>query len=287
MKYCIIGRYNEIGTKGDNRSYFERILASNIKTAFKANNINALIKRHNNRIIAYLEEEFWLKKSQEPIKNVFGISSFSYALEVNNNLEDIKNALHSLISRSNTKNKTFRISARNVGNKRVIDSFEYNRILGSFVEKLTNMKVYLKNYDIEYGIEIMDDKCYIFDNKIQCYGGLPLGSQGTVYCLIENEKSIVATWLMMKRGCTIFPLFLKHNEAISKRLLTSLIKFNNYKELELESFNSIKELAWSVKKNNGILATDETLRSISNIKELDSITTVSYTHLTLPTTPYV
>ncbi|MFH1073150.1 MAG: hypothetical protein V1743_07020, partial [Nanoarchaeota archaeon] len=35
---------------------------------------------------------------------------------------------------------------------------------------------------------------------------LPLGSTGKVACLLRDEADVAAAWLMMRRGCFVFPV---------------------------------------------------------------------------------
>ena len=57
-------------------------------------------------------------------------------------------------------------------------------------------------------LEVRDNDAYIFHEKIQGPGGLPLGTQGKVVSLVSSGiDSPVATYLMMKRGCQVIALF--------------------------------------------------------------------------------
>ena len=56
----------------------------------------------------------------------------------------------------------------------------------------------------DFIIEVREDKTYIFHEKIQGPGGLPIGTQGRMIALVSSGiDSPVATYLMMKRGCDI------------------------------------------------------------------------------------
>ncbi|MBI2546294.1 hypothetical protein HYV81_03880 [Candidatus Woesearchaeota archaeon] len=241
MKPRIIIRYNEIAIKGRNRSMFEKQLAANIQEVCNVNNIECSLQRKNTRIIVHIPDPVYAARQEEPIKNVFGISSFSYALEIPNDIDAIKEAITTLLKGKDFSNKTFRVSTRNVGNKRGTDSFAYNKVFGAFIAGATGMKVSLKDFDLEIGIEVMDDLCYVFDNRIQGYGGLPLGSQGTVYCLIEDEKSIVAAWFMMKRGCEV--ILVLNETSKQSELANKLNKFNNYNLLQFLPLTDIPNKA--------------------------------------------
>jgi len=55
-------------------------------------------------------------------------------------------------------------------------------------------------------VEIHSGFAYIFTERITCNGGLPLGISGKSLALIENDNSILAAWLMMKRGVQVIPI---------------------------------------------------------------------------------
>jgi thiamine biosynthesis protein ThiI len=56
----------------------------------------------------------------------------------------------------------------------------------------------------------------LFTQRISGSGGLPVGVEGRVVALIEEEKDLLAALLMMKRGCAVIPVLLK---AASTELL--------------------------------------------------------------------
>lgn len=64
-------------------------------------------------------------------------------------------------------------------------------------------KVDLSNPDFAVSLDIRDNRCYMHTQSFDGPGGLPLGSQGRVICLVSDTKSFVAAWLMMRRGCKV------------------------------------------------------------------------------------
>jgi thiamine biosynthesis protein ThiI len=95
---------------------------------------------------------------------------------------------------------------------------------GSVVYGVTESEVDLSNPDFELFVEVRDDKTYIFHQKIPGLGGLPIGTQGRVIILISSGiDSPAATFLMMKRGCSVtllnfntYPYSSGSNEKILK-----------------------------------------------------------------------
>ncbi|MFC1800761.1 THUMP domain-containing protein, partial [Nanoarchaeota archaeon] len=186
----IIIRYSEIGLKGKNRFFFEKKLVSNIKYCLKQNNIEfSKVTKPRGRIMVHTD------KTCQMLKNVFGISSVSHTKEFLT-YDDLKQSLPTIPSKN-----SFRVSTQRLDKNFKMTSQEVNRELGALIQEKTNAKVDLKNADITVGIEIIENQFYLYTKTIAGYGGLPLGTEGKVYVLVEDETSLLAAWLVMKRGC--------------------------------------------------------------------------------------
>ena len=188
----VLVRYSEIGLKGNNRSYFEKLLIQNIKDCLDKNKIKYYgIFRYSGRIISNSEDKCLC------LKNVFGISSFSPAIKVEQDLEKIKEVALSLY-----KKGTFRISAKRLNKKFKLTSDELNRSLGEFIIQNKKARVNLIRPDSNIGLEIMDN-VYLFNERYECLGGLPVNSEGLVTLILENKNDLLAGLLMLKRGCSL------------------------------------------------------------------------------------
>ncbi len=189
----ILIRYAEIGTKGRNRGEFENKLVENIKDCLVKNNINAEISKIRGRIFIHYD------KNIPQLANVFGIHSFSLAEEAEADLDEIKNKAFSMLK--NKRFSTFRISTQRI-EKKIAPSNEISASVGKFIIEKLNKKVDLHNFDIELNIEIADN-AYLFTEKQKAVGGLPLGIEGSVNVLVSDESSLLAAFLVMKRGCSV------------------------------------------------------------------------------------
>ena len=96
-------------------------------------------------------------------------------------------------------------------------------MIGDVVDR----KVDLKNPDIEIFVEVRNDDCYIYTEKISGPGGLPIGTAGTILCLLSGGiDSAVAAWMMMKRGCKIvfFHAKMSDNENMAVRKIVKKLQ---------------------------------------------------------------
>lgn len=233
----IIVRYGEIGVKSPVvRKRFEKKLISNIKTL-----INGQITINQGRIFLYPENE---NSALESLKKIFGIVSFSPTQSTETNFETVKSTVQDYIRNLVDKGKfnpekSFAVKCRRVGTHE-FSSREMAGFCGAAVIEITKAPVDLSNPEFTLYIEVRDDKTYIFHEKIQGPGGLPIGTQGRMIALVSGGiDSPVATYMMMKRGCDITMLnFNNHpytsgsNEKITK-LYSKLKEYSSGSDLKL------------------------------------------------------
>lgn len=198
---CYIIRYAEIGIKGRNRRFFERKLVDNIsKQISGSHKISPKITIENSRVILETSQEYNLS-------NIFGISSYSRAFRHDKDIESMK-GISEIFADRIKKDKSvnsFRISCQRLDKNFSFTSPKIEEMIGEHVRKISGKNVKLKNPDYDIIIEVMQRKAYMTDHKKECYGGLPVGSEGKVFALIENPRSLLSAWLMMKRGCSVIP----------------------------------------------------------------------------------
>lgn len=207
----IIVRFGgEIWTKKPwTRHQYERLVLENIKRNIKFHSFTACkITRMHGRI--FIKTEKVMEASHE-ISKVFGISSLSPALETSSAFNDIIDKSLLIASGVLEKGNAFAVRCRRVGShpygSRDVCREVGQQILDRFGEKY-ELRVDLKSPNITFGIDVREDKAFIFDRVFEGQGGLPLGAQQRLIGLVNGESSsAVACWLAMKRGCSIVPLY--------------------------------------------------------------------------------
>ncbi|MFQ6020759.1 MAG: THUMP domain-containing protein [Candidatus Aenigmatarchaeota archaeon] len=201
---CLLIRVGEQALKSKQvQKRFNKILLNNINSVIKDR-----IEKGHNRIFIYTKN---IKKTENILKRIFGITSFSPAYVCDSNLNDIKKL--SLKIAKKFKFKTFAIRVRRSG-KHIFNSQRIAEEVGDVIRKKLKVKVNLSKPDKEIFIECKSKKTYIFTKKIIGPGGFPLGTAGRVFGIIENKQDIVAAWLIMKKGCE---LTLNKNSRILKK----------------------------------------------------------------------
>ena len=219
----IIARYGEVGLKSNKvRRRFEHRLINNIKAS-----IDAEVKVYQARIFIFPKD---FDDAIEKLERIFGIVSYSPAVSTKSTFEDVERDLATYAEKLHDEglldeNTKFAISCRRVGNHE-FSSQEMAAFAGAVVVRKYSSPVDLTNPELTIYIEVRDNDAYIFHEKIQGPGGLPLGTQGKVISLVSSGiDSPVATYLMMKRGCQVIALYCDNQPYTSPEAL------KNYEDL--------------------------------------------------------
>ena len=282
MQY-IICHYHEIALKGNNRGFFERKLADNIKDFLPKESFD-FVKNISGRIIVKLNENSASKREEieKILKNMFGLVHFSYADYCEQDLETIKKKSVDFLKKE--KFKTFRVSAKRSNKKFKLNSQEVNEEVGAFIVQELNKKVSLKKSDINLFIEIVQDYTFLYLDKIKGRGGLPVGVSSKGLVMISGGiDSPVAAFLAMKRGISISLVHFHSSpytdqESIEKvkRIVQVLNNFQFKIKLYLCPFADIqKEILLNIPaKLRVILYKRMMLRIADKIGEKDKIETI-------------
>ena len=190
--------YGELALKGKNRGTFENNIKNRILNKIKK--YDAELVNDMSKLYIYLDNN--AKEILEEIKKVFGINNINLSVKCETNEKDIKNKILEVANDVYEKGaRTFKVEV-NRGNKKFEkNSMEFAKDLGAHI--LINSKfekVSMREPDVLISLDIRE-KTYIYTEKIQTYGGLPLGSAGRGLVLISGGiDSPVASFMMCKRG---------------------------------------------------------------------------------------
>jgi len=213
MAKAIIVRYGELALKSEKvRRRFERQLIGNIERSLHG--LKHRIRRERGRIFVDTSSAKVLDK----LTNVPGIVSVSIASKTNATLDVISKAAVNIAKRTLGKSQTFAVRASRIG-VHDFSSKEVNEVVGSAILKAVHgSKVNLSHPDRTIFVEIRGSDAYIFAEKRGGVGGLPVGTQGKVVTLLYHGiNDPVATYLMMKRGCMVFPVLFYNESHMDKR----------------------------------------------------------------------
>ncbi|OOC60520.1 tRNA uracil 4-sulfurtransferase ThiI [Paenibacillus ihbetae] len=197
-------RFGEFTLKGKNRSRFERSVHNHIKSVLRPFPKANIIKEYG-RLYVELNGES-PEALAGALKKVFGLVSISPVRVCPSELDSIiKTAVEFVGQKELTKETTFKVTARRVWKPFPHSSQEMNHLVGSpLLRAYPQLKVQVKNPEIELRIEIRQERTYLFYEVIPGVGGFPLGTNGKAMLLLSGGiDSPVAGWEAMRRGLEI------------------------------------------------------------------------------------
>ncbi|MEH7302525.1 tRNA uracil 4-sulfurtransferase ThiI [Neobacillus drentensis] len=204
MKYDrILIRYGEISTKGRNRHKFvEKLRRSVVNSLTSFPNIKVEASRDRMYVILNGEDG---KEIIEKLKGIFGIQSFSPAIKVERDVENIKQTTLELVSSIFRAGQTFKVTPKRSDKTFELDTDGINRVIGAHLLKnFPGLKVNVKEPDINVRIEVRQEAVYLSCETIQGAGGLPVKSAGKAMLMLSGGiDSPVAGYLSMKRGLEV------------------------------------------------------------------------------------
>ncbi len=208
----------EIGIKAPmTRKQYERRLTTNIKAALKHYAISySAFNRKPGRLYIKTHQT---EKVAKQLSRVFGVQSVSSAIETSSNLDDmLDNSLKVANSRF-VHGKSFAVRCHRVGKHHYTSQDICSRVGEHLRVSLSKLKL---RVDLEHPkhtlhVEIRDENAYVFTHITKGSGGLPLGTQPKLVCLLKGDvQSTVACWMTMKRGCP--PVFVHITKNITEHL---------------------------------------------------------------------
>lgn len=219
-KRTILVRYDEIGLKGRNRKYFEKILLKNIKRSLPAD-MGISYRSPRGRIMIDLTSAI-AEEYGSRLKSIPGIASYSIGLSSNPDFEEmaalgIRWIEPLLESKSGLK---FCVKTRRSEKKFPKTSPEVNfevgsRIMAQLAPKGLVVNINEAEYILE--IEIGRMETIVFDNRQAGLCGLPVGSSGNVLCMLSGGiDSPVAAFLMACRGCRVHFVFFDNQPFLGR-----------------------------------------------------------------------
>ncbi|MDR3072114.1 MAG: tRNA 4-thiouridine(8) synthase ThiI [Clostridiales Family XIII bacterium] len=220
-EHVLIVRYGEVALKGMNKPYFERVLMGRIQSAIKkepeASELR--ITREDGLIVVQAQAGQRTplpERLMHRIAKVFGVATISPAIFLpGREMEDIfaaciafirdKKAERSAVSGEGTP-ISFKVFGKRSDKTYPIPSPEMSAKIGEAILAAfaPAVKVDVHNPDVRLNVHLRRKGVFIFDEKVSCFGGLPLGTNGKGMILLSGGiDSPVAAWMMARRGMRI------------------------------------------------------------------------------------
>ena len=204
MPRTILLRYGELALKSERvRRRFERCLRANIKLALSG--IKHELNVERGRMFV---DTAAIKTAAKRLARVPGIVSLSPARRLRAELDEIREVAVEEARRIVSRGESFAVRTRRVG-KHEFSSKRVNEVVGAAIlEAIPGIRVDLEAPEREICVEVREREAYMYRETLAGPGGLPVGTEGCVVSMLAGDaNSSAAAYLVMKRGCEVFPIF--------------------------------------------------------------------------------
>jgi len=210
----VLVRYGEIGVKSRNvQARMESHLRKNLQRQLEDRGLPAGVEREHTRLYVHTDPDT-IDAVTETATDTFGVVSASPASSVEPTMDAICSEL-SAMARAHYDGGTFAVRARRAGDTEThpFASTDIEREGGTAVwnvaeDEGVDPTVELEDPDLTFYVECRPERAFVFLEKRDGPGGLPLGTQEPVVALVSGGiDSPVAAWEAMKRGCPVYPLY--------------------------------------------------------------------------------
>jgi len=235
IQSCAIFHYDEIGLKGENRDFFERILTQNLREKAKILGASGGVKIFFGRgVVDFPKNDEKSRKTWSKIlATTPGVANFSFGIEIlhENSVEILKSA--TLENFKFSPNGSFRVSARRAEKNFPQKSDEINRLIGAAIlAKFPGKNVKMIDADEDLRVEILAKRAFLSLGKIAGLGGLPISSGGRGLAMLSGGiDSPVAAFCLQKRGVRV-----------------EMIHFHAYPQTPKSSLEKVRSLAEKLTK---------------------------------------
>src|SRR5262245_6107959 len=174
--------YNEVALKGKNRSWFEEILARNIRAAVGG---SCHVDRLYGRLLLRLGEDTPWPAAAARLARVFGIAYVLPVLRVDPDLDSLRRGADLVLSGAGPA-RSFAVQCKRSTKEFPFTSMDVQREIGAHVERTTGWPVDLDDPAVTLRIELVNGVALIGAARADGPGGLPTGVAGKVACLLSG-----------------------------------------------------------------------------------------------------
>ena len=205
----------ELGVKSKQvQRRMEQTLRENLESMLETQGLEFTVEREHTRLYVHTATEH-VEDVTATVTRAFGVTSASAVVTVEPTLDAIRQVLADA-AREHYDGGTFAVRARRAGDARAhpFTSPDIEREGGTAVYEAAAQAgidpvVDLDDPDITFGVECRPERAFVYLDQRAGPGGLPLGTQEPLVALVSGGiDSPVATWLAMKRGAPVYPLYI-------------------------------------------------------------------------------
>ncbi len=205
---AVMVRYGELFLKSEPvRRRFIARLEENIGRALDAASLPHRIETHRGRVLIYGDDA---PRIADAASRIFGVVSVSVCTVTTPDIDGIGRAAAARAEERLKPGMTFAVRARRSGVSGFTSQDLAAAVGTAILDRVPQVSVDLSAPDYEVFVEAREFGGLVYDAVQDGAGGLPFGTQGVVMALLSGGiDSPVASWLMMRRGCSMVHLHMK------------------------------------------------------------------------------
>jgi thiamine biosynthesis protein ThiI len=179
-----------------------RTVRANLDTALKSAGYVGSVTRIGTHRFSLAPNPDTMDTVRSAALRVFGVGSVDLVSGVAfEDMDDLARTL-AAFSADRVRDRTFAARVKRHGTH-TWKSVDLARAIGTELIDI-GRSVDLTNPEETVDVNVIDDKAFIVVDHKRAAGGLPIGTQDKVLCLISGGfDSVVAAWMLMSRGCTV------------------------------------------------------------------------------------
>ncbi|HLM91757.1 MAG TPA: THUMP domain-containing protein [Thermoplasmata archaeon] len=219
MTVQLLVRYGELALKSAPvRREFEGALRRNLLDQFVHGGMAGRVRSDHGHLYVEAEEA---APALRMIARVFGVTSASVVHEVPTDRTLLTARLLELAEPRLHPGASFAVRARRTG-QHPFTSQELARDLGGDVLDRfpdRHLRVDLEHPEVELFVEVRGPRTYLYFDRVEGPGGLPLGVAGRLVALVDGPRGALGAYLMMKRGCRVGLVVAPRGETFARDVL--------------------------------------------------------------------
>jgi tRNA uracil 4-sulfurtransferase len=203
MLAVLLVRYGELALKSPPvRREFEGALRRDLLDRFVRAGLSARVRSDRGHL--YLEVDD-ADRALPLVRCVFGVTSVSAVREVPTDRAAIRDLLLELAEPRLAPGATFAVRARRTGSHPFTSQELARDLGGDILERFADrqLRVDLTHPAVELFVEVRGPRTYLYFDRFDGPGGLPLGVAGRLVALVDRPRGALGAYLMMKRGCRV------------------------------------------------------------------------------------
>jgi thiamine biosynthesis protein ThiI len=245
-RVLLVALFHELVLKGNNRPFFYRVALRNLQVALS--DFGVRVRRIPPQFAEVRTPPELEQAVRERLCSVIGVEYVVPAWRTQHTWEDVLQGVQRVLAEMGPF-ASFAVRCRRTDKRFLFPAPEMESRLGAAIAEWTGARVNLTQPERTIWVRVLSEGVYIFVERFEGIGGLPVGVSGRVVALLSGGiDSPVAAWRMMLRGCQVefvhfhsFPLVSRRSQEKARQLVQHLTRYQYHSRLFLVPLAEIQQ----------------------------------------------